>query len=335
MGNDSSRPDNDQQIDIHGWRILHVFPDGPSGSLNIIPYFECITHIDNVLLSGNEQLIIDTVKINQTATYTLYNIVKHTRRDVQIYACQFASGSGLLGLMIRYQNMSNWSIECIHIIDVYAGSPAAAAGLSSNDDYLLGTSNLVFRGYNQLDNWLSEHQDRASAVYVYNSKRNSIRLCTIKPTKSWSTGIGDNQHVNNSSLGADVGVGYLHAIPIDNQRDIIIESNIYNTTNSIPQSQVNELPITGLHNDTLVDKNTMNTSQSVQHPAHLPSGPKIQSPAPAVYTPPPFKPIPQQFVPTSAHNINNNNQQQQPYGPSQTQTFDHHVTDQSSNQSAT
>lgn len=223
---------------------------------------------------------------------------------------------GLLGLMIRYQNMSNWHIECIHVIDVYAGSPAAAAGLQSNDDYMLGTANLVFRGYQQLDLWLDENQDRPSNIYVFNAKRHSIRMVTIKPTRTWSTGLANTSPVNNSSLGADVGVGYLHALPIDSKRDVIVESNVYAPT-PVTQSQVNDLPVTGLHEQ--INDDATNTSQTMIHPAVLhertDNGQSTES-----TTSPAFKPIPTTFVPTSAqqftqHEQQSNNDQQQSHLP--------------------
>lgn len=307
MGNDTSRSsasvDNTSGVDAHAWRILHVYPNSPSSGKSIIPYIECITHIDNVALSGSEQSLIDTVRENEVATYTLYNIVTKRVRDIQIHAQRFSTGTGLLGLMIRYQNLANWRIECIHVIDVYAGSPAATAGLCSNDDYMLGTPTLVFRGYAQLDSWLAEHEDTASTVYVYNAKRQSIRVCTIKPSTQWSNTLAENQQINNSRLGADVGVGYLHSIPLDAQRDIIVESTVQSASGSVQQSEVSELPVTGLQPDNTITASQLQATQAVQHPAHIPQEAQVQNTLPRAYQPPSFKPIPQQFVPTSSSQL--------------------------------
>lgn len=131
MGNDSSKAGHQPEIDdiniqqqsnnLHGWRILHVYPNSPSSNHHIIPYLECITHINNVLLSGSETQVAEMIKEGDIQTYTLYNIVTHKIRDIRVKAQRFSSGPGLLGLMIKYQNFNNWTIECIHIIDVYSG----------------------------------------------------------------------------------------------------------------------------------------------------------------------------------------------------------------------
>lgn len=99
MGNDSSKSSNadiaSDVSDVHGWRILHVYAESPSSNKHIIPYIECITHIDNVPLNSSEQSIIDSVKQNQSARYTLYNIANHSIRDIDIHAQRFATGPGM------------------------------------------------------------------------------------------------------------------------------------------------------------------------------------------------------------------------------------------------
>jgi hypothetical protein len=133
---------------------------------------------------------------------------------------------------------------------------------------------------------------------VFNAKRHSIRVVTIKPTRMWSTNIGDAPQLNNSSLGADVGVGYLHTLPIDKNRDIIVESNVYAAP--LSQSQVNDLPLTGLNSEPVIDNDTINTPQSIQHPAHIPADVTVETPKQNDYVPPPFKPVVTRFVPTSS-----------------------------------
>jgi hypothetical protein len=152
--------DDQLDIDFHGWRILNVMPHSPSSGHNIIPYFECITHINNEKLSADENTLVNVVKENEPCMLTLFHLGTQKIRDIRITPSSKWGGVGLLGLMIRYDNMTNYSLECIHVLDVYPASPASDAGLHSNDDYLLGTSSLPFKGYQQLDFWLEEHEGR-------------------------------------------------------------------------------------------------------------------------------------------------------------------------------
>lgn len=55
-------------------------------------------------------------------------------------------GDGLLGMIIRYHNMESANLDTVHILDVHPGSPAEKAGLQAYSDYLLGTSEVIFRG---------------------------------------------------------------------------------------------------------------------------------------------------------------------------------------------
>ena len=94
----------------------------------------------------------------------------------------------------------------LHVTDVHKGSPAEAAGLVAQDDYILGTTDSVFRDQEDLLAALTSHLEIALDMFVYNAKTDVVRHCVVVPSQKWG-GAG--------TLGCELGHGYLHRLPAD------------------------------------------------------------------------------------------------------------------------
>ena len=89
---------------------------------------------------------------------------------------------------------------------VHPGSPAATAGLTAGADYLLGTTNAVFREPSDLSHAVMGHLNKPLNLYVYSALTDAVRVATVVPSDLWGGG---------GLLGCETGSGYLHRLPQD------------------------------------------------------------------------------------------------------------------------
>ena len=89
---------------------------------------------------------------------------------------------------------------------VHPGSPAATAGLTAGADYLLGTTNAVFREPSDLSHAVMGHLNKPLNLYVYSALTDAVRVATVIPSDLWGGG---------GLLGCETGSGYLHRLPQD------------------------------------------------------------------------------------------------------------------------
>ena len=90
-----------------------------------------------------------------------------------------------------------------HILDVEPNSPAELAGLVPEKDYLLGTTERVFKDSDVLYEELAQNIERPVEFYVYNSDSDEVRVVVLMPSDQWGGGL----------LGASVAHGMLHVLP--------------------------------------------------------------------------------------------------------------------------
>jgi hypothetical protein len=87
---------------------------------------------------------------------------------------------------------------------VEKNSPAAQAGIQTNDDYLLGTPERVFRDPEDLYEVIQLNFERPFQCYVYSVPEDKVRIVTIIPNDKWG---------EDGILGAEVAHGLLHRLP--------------------------------------------------------------------------------------------------------------------------
>jgi len=114
-------------------------------------------------------------------------------------------GAGLLGVTIRLDDYGGADERLIRVLEVEPSSPAAICGLVESQDYLLGTTADSFDSVSTLAQVLQKHVDQVVEVYVYNTDSDVVRVVALMPTYAWG---------GNGLLGAEVGTGYLHRLPM-------------------------------------------------------------------------------------------------------------------------
>lgn len=132
-------------------------------------------------------------------------------------------GQGLLGVSIRFCSFEGANENVWHILEVHPSSPAETAGLRSFSDYIIGADSILHES-EDLFTLIETHESKQLKLYVYNCDEDSCREVLITPNSKWG---------GEGSLGAGIGFGYLHRIPI------IISSP---ETKSLLQQQSTTLP---------------------------------------------------------------------------------------------
>jgi hypothetical protein len=199
-----------------GWKVLAVAANSPASNLGIVPYFSVLTAIDGQRIqSDQEAALVPLIHEGHTQQFTFLQLSTLRTTTVPITPRRGWGGEGLLGLMIRFDHFQNAHLEALHVLDVHHGSPAEKAGLRAHSDWILGTSRLAFKGYAQLDVFLAQHENREGTLLVFNKETFSVREVRMTPSTQWG-GAG--------ALGCDVGLGFLHQLPMDGQREVRYEA---------------------------------------------------------------------------------------------------------------
>lgn len=138
---------------------------------------------------------------------TIYNYKSHTFRSVSVTPSRNWPGEGFLGVIIRFDTFHDADEYMCHVLDVEANSPAELAGLQPDTDYLLGTTDLVFKDSDVLFDVLNANIDKPFEIYVFNSETDEVRIAVLMPTTEWvSTHTNQsNQDCQNSQISFLLG----------------------------------------------------------------------------------------------------------------------------------
>ena len=209
MGNSVSQEESDSV----GYRVLGVQPNSPASNCGLVSFFDFIVAANEVPLRTLDTTLIDLIKASEDVLLplTVYNWKSNTTRQVALTPSRKWPGEGMLGITIRFDTYHNADDYVYRVFDVEANSPAELAGLQDSSDYILGTSEKVFRDVDSLFDELQQHVNRPLEFYVYNTDTDEVRNVVIMPSSDWG---------GEGILGAAVACGFLHRIPRDN-RDTI------------------------------------------------------------------------------------------------------------------
>jgi len=202
MGNSSSL---DEQEKV-GYRVLGVQASSPSAKVGLVSFFDFIVAANNVSLRTLDTTLIDLIREHEDRELMLrvYNWKNNTLRDVVLTPSRKWPGEGMLGVTIRFDSFFEAEEHLCHVLEVEPDSPAELAGLQAGSDYLLGTTEKVFKDTDILFEELKEKIDKPVEFYVYNSESDEVRVVVIMPNSSWG---------GSGILGANVAHGYLHTLP--------------------------------------------------------------------------------------------------------------------------
>lgn len=191
--------------EVGGFRIFKVNPGSPAFEAGLEVFFDFIVDIGGTKMDSNQNNFFAKIQEaeNTRTKLVVYNIRTHTSRDVYVMPRKWG-GAGLLGAVVRYDALDNADNQGIRVLDVFPNSPAKQAGLIPYKDYLLGTTEVMFRDLDELVEIVNLSLGKKTQIYVYNSDTEAIREVTIVPNNNWG---GDG------SIGADIRTGLLHRIP--------------------------------------------------------------------------------------------------------------------------
>lgn len=140
----------------------------------------------------------------------VYNTKNHSLREVVLTPSRRWPGEGLLGLSIRFDTFQDADDAILHILEVEKDSPAQLAGLIPHDDYLLGSVEKRYLNPSAFHQDLIDHLNHPLEVFLYSVSKDEVRKVVILPTEDW----GDGEFGGGGLLGASVGFGYLHRLPV-------------------------------------------------------------------------------------------------------------------------
>lgn len=139
-----------------------------------------------------------------TLFLSVYSSKTQNVRVVNITPSEIWGGQGLLGVSIRFCSFEGANENVWHILEVHPSSPAEAAGLRSFSDYIIGADSILHES-EDLFTLIETHEGKQLKLYVYNCDEDQCREVIITPNTQWG---------GEGSLGAGIGFGYLHRIPI-------------------------------------------------------------------------------------------------------------------------
>lgn len=143
-------------------------------------------------------------EIHLITSNLVYSSKTQNIRVVDMIPSETWGGQGLLGVSIRFRSFDGANENVWHILEVHPGSPAELAGLRSFSDYIIGADSILHES-EDLFTLIETHEGKQLKLYVYNCDEDKCREVLITPNSKWG---GDG------SLGAGIGFGYLHRIPI-------------------------------------------------------------------------------------------------------------------------
>ena len=198
---------NETSSEFCGYRVLSVQPRSPGEEAGLSPYFDFIVAANNTQLLSEDGTFLDIIASHSGKNLELivYNSKHDTTRMCTIKPRNNWGGRGLLGITIRFDSFENAHENVIHIINVKKNSPAERAGIKPDEDYILGTQEVVFHDMDDLALCFEANINKAIEIYVYNSISKDVRSVSLTPRSDWG-GYG--------LLGCDVGHGYLHRLPV-------------------------------------------------------------------------------------------------------------------------
>ena len=111
----------------------------------------------------------------------VYNSKRDETRMSTIIPRNNWGGQGLLGITIRFDSFENANESVIHILTVKPGSPADVAGIKPDDDYVLGTAEMVFHDMEELALCFEANINSTIPLYVYSASTDAVRVVNITP----------------------------------------------------------------------------------------------------------------------------------------------------------
>ncbi|CAJ1410737.1 unnamed protein product [Effrenium voratum] len=194
-----------QSAEVGGFRIFKVNDGSPAAEAGLEVFFDFIVEINGQPMDADQGTFAQAIAQaeNQRTKLVVNNIRTHTSREVYVTPRRWG-GAGLLGAVVRYDSLESAEGQGMRVLSVFPNSPAHAAGLLPNKDFLLGTTEVMFRDMDELSEVVNLYLGKELKIYVYNVETESIREAVLVPQTGWG---------GEGAIGADIRTGFLHRIP--------------------------------------------------------------------------------------------------------------------------
>eukprot|EP00913_Durusdinium_trenchii_P027566 g25856.t1 len=176
-----------QSTEIGGFRIFKVNEGSPASEAGLEVFFDFIVEINGLQMDADQS----------HSGYGGGTDRSFRAREVYVTPRRWG-GAGLLGAVVRYDSLESAEGQGMRVLSIFPNSPAAMAGLVPNKDFLLGTTEVMFRDMDRASDvgrpmsWQDElaevvnlYMGKELKVYVYNLDSESVREVIIVPRTDW------------------------------------------------------------------------------------------------------------------------------------------------------
>ena len=166
---------------------MKVWPNSPGHIAGLEPFFDFIIGVNEFRLDvdGDQLKQVTEKNVDKEVQLTVYNSKNQDVRELTMIPTNTWGGKGLLGLSIRYCSFEGASENVWHILNVAPNSPASAAGLQSNLDYIIAADSLPLDERDDLFGLIESHNNSQLKLYVYNVITDVCREVLITPSTEW------------------------------------------------------------------------------------------------------------------------------------------------------
>jgi hypothetical protein len=199
-----------------------VFPDAlaaregfrsPAES-ELITYLDIVASVNGILLDSDAQEV-DVLSrevaanVGRPIILEVYNVKANRYRTCQVVPNDKWGGEGLMGVQVRWDVIEEpAAVDCVlHVVGVEEGSPAAAAGLVAEKDFILGSVHTSFASVDAFGDYVASREAGDVHVYVLNSDTDRVRVVALPVSdEPWGP-------ERQTGLGIELATGHLHGMP--------------------------------------------------------------------------------------------------------------------------
>ena len=229
MGAEASTPSRGSNAEAPlpgcGYRVLGVsagspaataivFPDAAAARSGIraatphplVPYLDVIVDVNGIPLdaAASEDGVFEAelaANVGKPVIMSVYNIKARRWRTVQVVPRSDWGGAGLMGMQVRWDVYEADSVDgVLHVTEVEAGSPAAAAGLRPHRDFLLGAVDVAFTAVTDFGAYMADTTEPTVTLFVLDAATDTVRAIKLP--------------VTTTGLGVTLASGSAHAMPL-------------------------------------------------------------------------------------------------------------------------
>ncbi|RNA36290.1 Golgi reassembly-stacking 2-like [Brachionus plicatilis] len=209
-----------------GYHVLKVQENSPGARASLEPFFDFIIAINGSRLDQDNDTLrmILNSNIDKPCKLLVFSSKTMNIREITLVPTKNWGGQGVLGVSIRFCSFERANENVWHVLEVQPNSPASLAGLRSNTDYIIGSDSLLTEP-EDLFTLIESSENKQLKLYVYNFELDNVREVLLTPNSAWG---------GEGSLGCGIGYGYLHRIPIKDEKKSSLLPNMQSSNSLNP-----------------------------------------------------------------------------------------------------